>query len=119
MDSKAALKRSIETAVISAFVSIFPIAFVLALLWRFPVPFSGYENGVDGAVHSIGGVLFYGIIGGFIVLAALGYLGGFLASKIKAKKNSTSRTLSLVMGMMAALVCGITLSILDKIIGTW
>ncbi len=58
---------------------IFPVAACIAVLDRFPVPFFGYFGGVGGVLPVVGGVLLYGIFGGFILLSAVGAIAGLFA----------------------------------------
>jgi hypothetical protein len=91
----------------------FPLAALTALLFRFPIPFGGYANGVDAVVPALLAVAFYGILGGFIVQAILGGLAGLLAAR------STAGRTSFVFATAAALPGVLLLSILDWIIGPW
>src|SRR5207247_11256801 len=54
----------------------FPFAAVCAIVFRFPVPFAGYESGWSAMPHALAAVRFYGALGGFPLLAFLGALGG-------------------------------------------
>lgn len=50
----------------------FPVAGLLALVYRFPVPFAGYVSGFSAVGYAMGGVVIYGLLGGFPRLALLG-----------------------------------------------
>lgn len=123
------MKIAIKCAMLSITFS-FPISLALALFYRFPIPMGGYigpasDIGIDYSnildilkMVSIAWV-FYGIFGGFIVLA----IGGAAASKLtlhKTSKTEHSQVKNLVVRAVCVsfLGCG-ALAILDYIIGPW
>jgi hypothetical protein len=112
------MKQSIKSGALSALISMFPAAFLLALFWRFPIPFSGYETGLNAAFKSIIAVVYYGLMGGFIIVPGLGALSGAAAYRISNDKTKANK-LSIRFGCLCALLLGILLSTLDKIIGDW
>lgn len=113
------MSSNIKMGAIVAIISVFPIAFFLALFWRFPIPFSGYESGILGAVHALAAVVFYGMLGGFILVGGLGAFGGWIAYKLNRTVPNTAKQLSIILGISAAIVSGLCLSLLDKFIGAW
>ncbi len=64
-------------------VAAFPCAALLALVWQFPVPFSGFEHGSAAVPHAMYAVFFYGIMGGFPLLGVLGGIGGAMAHSLR------------------------------------
>ena len=57
------------------------LAAITALVFRFPVPFYKYVSGPAEVVLAFEGAIFYGLLGGFVVEAALGGLGGVLGAR--------------------------------------
>ena len=113
------MKRSIITGAIAALVGMFPVAFLLALVWRFPIPFSAYESGLGGAVRSLLAVVFYGALGGFVLVPGLGAAAGAFAFQLSKGNALKAQKLSITLGVLCAFVGGVFLSVLDKIIGPW
>ena len=96
----------------------FPIAALMALVYRFPIPFAGYKSGVDAVILSLKAVVFYGLIGGFVVLGIAGAIGGLVIGLLPGTRSNKNM---LLFGCSAAFTtCGLfLLAILDKIIGPW
>jgi hypothetical protein len=97
----------------------FPLAAIFALVYRFPIPFSGYESGLSAVPRALGAVLFYGALGGFIALFAGGALAGLAAYAIARPDEPRVRRLTLTFAALVALLGVATLAILDKLIGPW
>ena len=57
----------------------FPLAALMALVFRFPIPFGSYMSGIGAVIPALFAAAFYGMIGGFMVQALLGGLTGGLA----------------------------------------
>jgi hypothetical protein len=91
----------------AALAAVYPAAFLTALVWRFPIPFSGFESGIGAAVRSVIAVTFYGLFGGFVVVPIAGAVAGSLAGRERSVKA----------GCAAALFCTLLLSVWDKIYG--
>ncbi len=97
----------------------FPLAVVCALLYRFPVPFAGYETGPSAIVPALLAVVIYGLLGGFLALLAAGAISGAMAHALGRPDAQRVRRLTLIFaGLAAALGVGV-LAVLDKLIGPW
>ncbi len=111
--------RSIVAGTLWAVLGAFPLAALVALCYRFPIPFSGYESGSAAVLSALFGVVFYGSMGGFVVLAVLvaaaGAVGHWLAGQNKRKR----RWLIPALGLGCAFAAVMTLAVLDKIVGAW
>lgn len=95
------------------------LAALTALVFRFPVPFYKYVSGLAGVVPAFEGAIFYGCLGGFVVEAALGAVGGLLGARrgwpVKKRMNMLC-----VIGALAGAELGVmTLAVLDWVIGPW
>jgi hypothetical protein len=113
------VKWAVRGAVVSV-VATYPTAAVCALLFRFPVPLGGYATGLSGAALSPFAVTIYGILlGGFVLQAALGALGGFVAGRVAQGEPRRAWRLTFLSGLGAAVPGVIVLSVLDRIIGPW
>ncbi|WP_102142202.1 hypothetical protein [Mycobacterium hubeiense] len=88
-----------------------PIAAALiAVIYRFPVPFGGYASGLDGALTAALASVFYLVLGGVVVLGALGAVAGALL---------TRRWLTVLAGFAIAVVAALSLALLEYVIGPW
>lgn len=97
----------------------FPFAAICALLYRFPIPFAGYETGLVAMPGALMAVVFYGILGGFPTLLAAGALGGVAAYALGRPDVPRIRQFTLVFSGLVALLGVGFLAILDKLIGPW
>jgi hypothetical protein len=107
---------------LAATIGAFPIAAQVGLIYRFPVPFAGYESGLNAVVRILFAVVFYGVLGGFLVVSVLGALAGLLGQQIaQAKGANRQRSIYLTVGLALAadLPPILLLAVLDKIIGPW
>jgi cytochrome c biogenesis factor len=96
----------------------FPSAALLALVYGFPVPLAGKLQGLDAMVPAMYAVLFYGVMGGFLVLPLLGTLAGVIADR--SSKDASAAQFRTVMAALAiALGCAVLLATLDLLIGPW
>jgi hypothetical protein len=110
----AALRGALWAAALA-----FPLAALCALAYRFPVPFSGYQTGLNAVPAALGAVVFYGTLGGFAVLLAAGALGGAAAYVLGCPNVQRVRRLTLAFAGLVALLGVGLLAILDKLIGPW
>jgi len=101
------------------------IAIIFAFMFRLPIPmgdiigpFGESSTGID-ILETIKMVFFawsfYGILGGFIVLAIFGGIVGFVVSKSPDKTNVKILQYSFIAGFIPILF----ISTLDYIIGQW
>jgi hypothetical protein len=97
----------------------FPLAALCALLFRFPVPFAGYESGWSAVPHALAAVRFYGALGGFLVLALMGALGGVIAHRVASGETRRVWLWTFALGALVSLSAVILLATLDYIIGPW
>jgi len=100
----------------------FPVASLVALVYRFPIPFRGYASGFGAIVPANFAVLVYGLLGGFIVLPFSGAVAAALTHWATRLTETRGRAvLYWVVGfaLIADLIAAIALSLLDKIIGPW
>lgn len=96
----------------------FPIAALLALLFRFPVPFVGYMSGPSAVVPSMFTLLFYGLpLGGFVWLGLLGAIAGLWIPDSTREHRRKAFWSVRLWGTGVSATNMIALSVLDKIIG--
>lgn len=96
-----------------------PLAMLTALLYRFPLPFSGYESGWNAAIMAPLALIFYIAIGGFVFLLVLGSAAGLLAYWRAGGEYSKTRHLAKMYAMVVGLIFVAGLAVLDKLIGPW
>jgi hypothetical protein len=111
--------RAVVTGIVWALFWVFPVAALVALCFRFPIPFSGYESGPSAVLRSLFAVLFFGVLGGFLVIAALGAASGALAHRLAGPDVRKWRWLAVGLALGGDFVAVMTLAVLDKIIGPW
>jgi len=91
-----------------------------ALLFRFPVPFAGYISGYRAVPLSVLAVAFYGLLfGGFVVVGALGAIGGIVAHRLHQPDLGDVRRWTRGLAGFAAVLSVMVLAVLDKFIGPW
>ena len=108
--------RYLVAGAATAVIATFPLAALVALVFRFPIPFGSYMSGPSAVVPALFAAGFYGMLGGFVVQALLGGIAGVLASRTGAPDR---RRAVLTYAVLAALPGVLILSILDWIIGPW
>lgn len=97
----------------------FPAAALTALVYRFPIPFGGYQGGAAAVPLSLGAVLFYGVLGGFVVVGGLGALAGLGARALYPARPAAARRLTWLLAGAVALGSALFLAGLDRLIGPW
>ena len=92
-----------------------PAAALVALIYRFPVPFGGYASGMSGIPVAAMAALFYGVtFGGFVVIGAAGALLAALA----AARGRLTRFI-VAQSAAIAVAAALTLAVLELFIGPW
>ncbi|GEM30605.1 hypothetical protein NN3_16120 [Nocardia neocaledoniensis NBRC 108232] len=94
-------------------------AAVTAAVYRFPVPLVGYTSGVGGALTAAVGSLFYLVLGGALVLAVVGALGGVLVTWGNPVGTRRNYLLAIGSGMVAAILGALGLALLEYVVGPW
>lgn len=113
------MMRAMLIGAVIATLGAFPVAALVALVFRFPIPFSGYESGFQAVIPSLFAVCFYGLLGGFVVLPCLGAMAGFLAHRSGSSDNKVILYRTLGFALVADLLAAMTLAVWDKIYGPW
>ena len=128
MQSGSNLKNAL-TGAVAALVSSYFVAVLFAYLFRIPIPLAGYSGPFgqfrtyDMAVAELlksvfVAWVFYGLLGGFIILPAGGLLTGVLVGrKYSGPKHRT--TMIVLWSTAVSTVPVLVLSVLDYIIGPW
>jgi hypothetical protein len=109
------MARCVWVGVLSAIAGSFLVAPLLALVYRFPIPFSGMESGPSAAVRSLFAVAFYGVLGGFVVLGVFGAAAGVVASRVAGADPRRAWKLALAFGLAADFVAAGALYVADLI----
>ena len=95
----------------------FPLAALIALVFRFPIPFNAYLSGPTAMLPASMAVVFYGVMGGFPVQAAMGGVGAVVGSRFSA--GDRQRRAAIIGAVVAAIPGLVVLAVLDYIIGPW
>ncbi len=94
--------------------STFPIAGLMALVFRFPIPFAGYRSGFAAIQPAILAVLFYGVfVGGFVLVGLLGAVGGFVAATFKGPDLQSQKRAVRLVSLAITTACLFILACLD------
>lgn len=101
---------------VAAVVSAPAAAALLAVLYRFPVPFRGYATGVAEAPTAALAALFYLALGGAVVLGGSGAIVGALLARWRPGRATVP---ILVAAVAIALVAAAALAVLEFFVGTW
>ncbi|MFC4373702.1 hypothetical protein ACFO5K_06270 [Nocardia halotolerans] len=94
-------------------------AAVTATVYRFPVPMVGYTSGFGGALTAAVGSVFYLVLGGALVLGALGAVGGYVAVGPKRPAGAGTYALAVLIGLGVAVAGAVALALLEYVIGPW
>jgi hypothetical protein len=120
------MKRYAIAAAIGAVLSAVPLAALCGIIYRFPVPMSGYQSGVDALEGILFAALLYGILlGGFPFLAVLGAAAGAGLAWHRARGGEPpvaplgDVVRGLLTGVGVAEVMIALLANLDYLIGSW
>jgi hypothetical protein len=104
---------------ISTILLAFPFAALCALLFRFPIPFASYESGLSAVPHALVAVRLYGSLGGFVLLAVLGSVGGAVAHRLGGDDRRRVSKWTVALAAVVAFCSVMLLATLDYIIGPW
>lgn len=95
-----------------------PVAAALVgLLWRFPVPLSGYISGPQAIIIAPVATLFFLLLGGAVAIPLVAIAVHVLLTRT-AGRPASSRT-ALLAGGTAALLFALFMASLEFIIGPW
>ncbi len=99
----------------------FPAAAFVGLVWRFPVPLTGYTEGIDALWTAPMAVFFYMAPGGIVVVPIGGAAVTLLAIRIDSDREDglTSTRLIWLSGGVTALAFALLLAGLEFLIGVW
>jgi hypothetical protein len=101
-------------------VSAFPIAGVMGLIFRFPVPFVGYVSGYEAILPAMLAVFFYGVLlGGLLLVGVLGAIAGAVSANLSGPLVQHQRRAVRITSLVITTVCLFLLAILDWIVGPW
>ena len=96
----------------------FPLSGLMALVFRFPIPFVGYLSGVQAILPAMFAVVVYGVFfGGLILVGLLGASGGIVVAKFTPPRYR--RRAVQISSLAITTACLFVLAILDTIIGPW
>ncbi|WP_433654504.1 hypothetical protein ACQPW1_27630 [Nocardia sp. CA-128927] len=93
-------------------------AAIVAVVYRFPVPLSGYARGFGEAGSAALGSLLYLVFGGVLVVGILGAAGGFVAARSASDVRRVRRR-TVAAAAAVALLAAITMAVLEFFIGPW
>lgn len=111
--------RSILSGVLGAVGGIFPLAALVALLYRFPFPFAGYRGGWAAAMDAPKAAHFYLLLGGYLVVALVGTAAGVAAWRCSKGTNKAGWRLAVPLALAGDFVLVSLLSVWDKVYGPW
>ena len=120
------MRRQAIAGAIGAVFSAVPLALLCGIVYRFPVPMSGYASGLNAIDGVLVSALFYGILlGGFPFLALVGAGAGAGIAWLAKRRGETSQGPSrdvvrgLLVGAGVAAAAVLLLANLDYLIGSW
>lgn len=97
----------------------YPVAALLGLVFRFPVPFAGYLSGFQAVLPSFVAVLFYSLFGLLPALITCGAIAGSIIPLNRVGLRVWPSKFELLLSSVASIIPLGILSILDQIIGPW
>ena len=109
------MTRCVWIGMLSSIAGSFLVAPLLALVYKFPIPFSGMESGPIAVVRSLFAVAFYGVLGGFVVLGLVGAAAGALASRVAGTERHRASKLALAFGLATDFAAAGALYVADLI----
>jgi uncharacterized membrane protein YeaQ/YmgE (transglycosylase-associated protein family) len=97
-----------------AVLGVFPVAPLFNLVFRIPLGW-GSDTAPGALFYGAFVVLVYGCMGGFLLLAILGALGGLLAYRIGKRHGKLVLFLTVVFALLADVLATLTVAFYDKI----
>ena len=94
----------------------FPAAGLMALVYRFPLPFGSYASGPAGVWDAMLATIFYGMVGGFLLVPVLAAGLGTLLRRLTHRQSGLAATVAPV---IAALLYALFLSTAEILFGGW
>ncbi|MFF2082643.1 hypothetical protein ACFVVM_02660 [Nocardia sp. NPDC058176] len=94
-------------------------AAVIAIVYRFPVPLVGYTSGFGGALTAAAGSLFYLVLGGAVLVGAIGGAGGLLVAGPRRPATPRTYTIAVLVGLGVAFLGALALALLEYLVGPW
>ena len=117
--SQPVLLRFLGLTAMTSIVGSIPLAGLVGLVFRFPIPFAGYESGPEAFARSMFAAIFFGVSGGLVVQAVMGFIGGLFAYQLASNRADQANRIIVFCGICAALPRLLVLATLDWIIGPW
>ncbi len=104
LDSRPGIRDALYAGLL-----MFPAAGVVALVYRFPLPFGGTARGPAGVWDAMLATLFFGLVGGFLIvpLAAAGF-----GALLRQRRSTTGGAADTLPSTIAALLYALLLAIL-------
>ncbi|OXR41528.1 hypothetical protein B7C42_06420 [Nocardia cerradoensis] len=94
-------------------------AAMVASVYRFPIPFGVYARGPHEAVNAALAAVFYLVMGGGLLLAALGGAAGLMIVRAHGRRLGRALALTTAAGFGLAVVGAFALALLEHVIGPW
>ncbi|PPJ21079.1 hypothetical protein C5E44_05655 [Nocardia nova] len=94
-------------------------AAVVASVYRFPIPFGEYAEGLREAVNAALAAVFYLVMGGGMLLAVLGGAAGLMIVRAHGRRLGRSLALTFAAGFGLAVLGAFALALLEHVIGPW
>lgn len=82
----------------------YPCAVLIALLWRFPIPMSGYASGPSAVEPALMAVMIYQLLGGALLLGIFGAVAGIAAHDFRYPDDGAITRLAAINAFVIALL---------------
>lgn len=87
----------------------FPAAAMVTLVYRFPIPFEDYVRGPAGVWEAMLATIFYGMIGGFVLVPAL---AGLISALLRRGDREPPPRLAPLVPVSVALLYAVLVALL-------
>lgn len=94
-------------------------AAMVASVYRFPIPFGVYAEGLREAVNAALAAVFYLVMGGGLLLAVLGGAAGLMIVRAHGVRLGRALALTTAAAFGLAVVGAFALALLEHVIGPW